>query len=129
MKIGELAQRSGCEVVTVRYYEQEGLLPKPPRSAGNYRIYNEQHVERLRFLRHCRSLDMTLNEVRALLALRDQPNHGCDDVNTLLESHIAKVEERIDSLQQLKQQLQSLLYRCSGDHSIGTCEIIRGLSE
>ena len=60
IRIGELAQRTGCEVVTVRFYEKEGLLPAPARSSGNYRLYSEAHIERLQFIRHCRSLDMSL---------------------------------------------------------------------
>ena len=73
IRIGDLAKRSGCEVVTIRYYEKEGLLPKPARSGGNFRLYGEAHIERLQFIRHCRSLDMTLSEIRALLGLRDNP--------------------------------------------------------
>ena len=67
IKIGELARRTECQVETIRYYEKEGLLPEPTRSRGNYRLYGEAQVERLQFIRHCRSLDMTLGEVRALL--------------------------------------------------------------
>ena len=63
IRIGDLAKRSGCEVVTIRYYEKEGLLPKPARSGGNFRLYGEAHAERLQFIRHCRSLDMTLSEI------------------------------------------------------------------
>ena len=65
MKIGELATLTGCPVETIRYYEREGLLPAPSRSAGNYRQYDTAHVERLSFIRHCRSLDMTQEEIRA----------------------------------------------------------------
>ena len=71
IRIGDLAKRSGCEVVTIRYYEKEGLLPKPARSGGNFRLYSDVHIERLQFIRHCRSLDMTLSEIRILLGLRD----------------------------------------------------------
>ncbi|MCV6070998.1 MerR family transcriptional regulator, partial [Escherichia coli] len=67
MKIGELAQTAGTGVETVRFYEREGLLPLPARSSGNYRVYNGEHVDRLAFIRHCRSLDMTLDEIRVLL--------------------------------------------------------------
>ena len=80
IRIGELAQRTGCEVVTVRFYEKEGLLPAPARSSGNYRLYSEAHIERLQFIRHCRSLDMSLGEIRALLGLRDKPLRDCGEV-------------------------------------------------
>lgn len=73
IRIGELAQRTGCEVVTIRYYEKEGLLPEPARSSGNYRLYGEEQVKRMQFIRHCRSLDMSLGEIRTLLNLWDSP--------------------------------------------------------
>jgi DNA-binding transcriptional MerR regulator len=95
IRIGDLAKRSGCEVVTIRYYEKEGLLPKPARSGGNFRLYGEAHIERLQFIRHCRSLDMTLSEIRALLGLRDNPAQDCGEVITLLEAHIQQVEMRV----------------------------------
>ena len=77
MKIGELAQVGQCTVETVRYYEKEGLLPAPARTAGNFRQYGPIHVERLRFIRNCRALDMTHDEIRALLVLIEQPASDC----------------------------------------------------
>jgi DNA-binding transcriptional MerR regulator len=71
IRISDLAKRSGCEVVTIRYY---GLLPKPARSGGNFRLYGD--IERLQFIRHCRSLDMRLAEIRTLLSLRQMPEAG-----------------------------------------------------
>ncbi|MFX7140454.1 MerR family transcriptional regulator, partial [Acinetobacter baumannii] len=81
MKIGKLAQTAGTTVETIRFYEHEGLLPAPARSSGNYRLYASQHLERLAFIRHCRSLDMTLNEIRSLLRLKDAPHEDCGEVN------------------------------------------------
>lgn len=65
MKIGELAKVTQTQAETIRFYEREGLLTEPPRSNGNYRLYGQEHLERLAFIRHCRSLDMTLDEIRA----------------------------------------------------------------
>ncbi len=73
MKIGDLAKATDCAVETIRYYEREKLLPEPARSEGNYRMYTQAHVERLTFIRNCRTLDMTLDEIRSLLQLRDSP--------------------------------------------------------
>lgn len=95
MKIGELARVTSTQVETVRYYEREGLLPTPARTDGNFRIYEGIHVERLSFIRHCRSLDMTLDEIRVLLRFKDAPAENCEDVNTLLEKHIGHVAARI----------------------------------
>lgn len=72
-KIGQLAQRSGCSIETIRYYEQQHLLPKPSRSAGNFRLYDATHLQQLQFIRHCRSLDIRLEEIRQLLRYRQQP--------------------------------------------------------
>ena len=83
LKIGELAKRTGCLVETIRYYEREGLLLEPARSEGNYRLYTDIHVERLQFIRHCRVLDMTLEEIRNLLRFRDAPDENCREVNAL----------------------------------------------
>src|SRR3546814_5684368 len=105
MKIGELAKRTESTVETIRYYEKEGLLPEPSRSDGNYRLYGEEHIERLRFIRHCRTLDMALDEVRTLLRYRDTPTEDCGDVNALLVEHIHAVEVRVDELMQLKGHL------------------------
>ena len=88
MKIGELAKLTDCQVETIRYYEREGLLPEPARSEGNYRLYTQAHVERLTFIRNCRSLDMTLEEIRSLLNLRDSPQDQCESVNALIDEHI-----------------------------------------
>ena len=98
MRIGELAQASGTPIETIRFYEREGLLPAAARTEGNYRIYTPQHADRLGFIRQCRSLDMTLDEVRVLLRFKDQPLADCGEVNSLLDEHIGHVAERIKAL-------------------------------
>jgi Cd(II)/Pb(II)-responsive transcriptional regulator len=112
-KIGELAKLTDCPVETIRYYEREGLLDEPARSEGNYRLYTQEHVERLTFIRNCRSLDMTLDEIRSLLTLRDSPQDQCESVNALIDEHIQHVSARIASLQALQEQLIDLRQRCS----------------
>lgn len=127
MLIGELAKKTDCEVVTVRYYETEGLLPKPARNKKNYRIYDTFHIERLRFIRHCRSLDMTLDEIRFLLGIRDDPTQGCGKVSALLDAHIMEIETRVQALLELKEHLLDLQRNCSGQESIESCGILREL--
>ena len=85
MKIGELSTASSTHIETIRYYEKEGLLPSPARTAGNLRVYETPHLERLQFIRYCRSLDMSLDEVRVLLRFKDEPSANCGDVNELLD--------------------------------------------
>ena len=91
MRIGDLAESTGTPVETIRFYEREGLIPAARRAPNNYRIYTTAHVERLAFIRHCRNLDMTLDEVRALLELRDRPAQDCGEINDLLDEHIGHV--------------------------------------
>ena len=128
MKIGELAKQSGCQVETIRYYEREELLPAPARSAGNFRLYDPGHVERLRFIRHCRSLDMNLDEIRTLLKFRDTPSANCGDVNALLDEHIHHVSERIEELTGLQQELKTLRRLCRTTQRAESCGIMKGLS-
>lgn len=129
MKIGELATRTGCRVVTIRYYEREGLLPEPARSEANYRLYGEPHVERLAFIRHCRALDMTLDEIRALLDCHDHPAQSCQRANVLIDEHLSHVEARIAQLQALEETLVALRARCQGQRPAAECGILNALAQ
>ncbi len=129
MKIGELAARADTQVETIRYYEREGLLPAAPRTDANYRIYGDAHLQRLAFIRHCRSLDMTLDEIRVLLRFKDNPDADCGDVNVLLDEHIGHVAARIRSLRQLEKQLKALREQCAGAGGAAQCGILGGLSQ
>ena len=128
MKIGELAQKTGMQVETVRYYEKEGLLPRIGRTDSNYRVYTDAHIERLLFIRHCRSLDMTLDEIRILLHFKDIPDESCDRVNALLDEHIGHVAERIRDLKKLEKQLKTLREQCRDARDIANCGILNALS-
>lgn len=128
MKIGELAKKAGCQVETIRYYEREGLLPAPARSEGNYRLYGSQHLERLVFIRNCRTLDMTLEEIQRLLTLRDLPHVSCAGINSLVDEHIEHVEARITSLLALRDQLTELRDRCNSPQESEDCGILRQLN-
>lgn len=113
-KIGELARHVGCRVVTIRYYEKEGLLRSPERTAGNYRLYDEADVERLRFIRQCRLHGMALHEIRELLSFQDQPRQSCDWITALVQRHLANVDTQIAALTHLREHLASLLHACAG---------------
>lgn len=127
-QIGELARCAEVPVETIRYYEREDLLPKPKRSSGNFRLYSEAHRERLLFIRQCRALDMTLEEISRLLGLKDNPQSSCEQVNTLLDAHIAHVASRMAELRQLKKDLEVLRRQCGSIRSAGECAILAGLS-
>lgn len=115
MKIGELASKVGCDVQTVRFYEREGLLPAPAREASGYRRYTQEHVTQLSFIRHCRSLDIPLPEVRQLLGFTAAPVESCASVNELLDGHIELVRERLKALRTLEKQLVALRRTCTGE--------------
>lgn len=112
----------------MRYYEKEGLLAEPARTSANYRSYGAAHVERLRFIRNCRALDMTHDEIRALLVLIEQPASDCGGVNQLLDEHIAHVDTRIAELTQLKKQLGELRQRCQHEQAMNACGILKWLT-
>lgn len=128
MKIGALAKATQTPVATIRHYEHLALLPQAPRSEGNYRLYGADEVQRLGFIRHCRSLDMTLDEIRLLLRFKDAPQQDCGDVNSLLDEHIDHVATRIRELKQLQKQLQALRERCAGPNDVAHCGILNELS-
>lgn len=129
MRIGDLARLAGTNVETIRYYEREALLPEPGRSTGNYREYTVAHGERLTFIRHCRSLDMTLGEIRVLLRINDSPKENCGEVNRLLDDHISRVVQRIGELRELEVQLRSLRDTCGGEGDAAHCGILHGLTQ
>lgn len=128
MRIGKLAGQAGCPVETVRYYEREGLLPAPRRSAGNYRVYGPEHAERLAFIRRCRSLDMSLPEIRTLLAAVERPEADCGPINALLDEHIGHVAARIAELKQLKFELDAIRAHCKGSAPARRCGILTSLA-
>lgn len=129
MKIGELAQAAQCTVETIRYYEKEKLLPEPARTASNYRIYDNRHVERLCFIRNCRALDMTHREIQSMLRFLDTPTSDCMEVNRVLDAHIDHVDVRMAELRKLKEQLKALRQCCWGERDMKTCGILQQLSE
>ena len=127
MRIGELAESTGTAVETIRFYEREGLIPAAQRADNNYRVYTAAHAERLAFIRHCRKLDMTLDEIRTLLRLRDAPLQDCGEVNALLDEHIGHVTHRIRELRALQKDLRALRARCGTPHAIEQCGILNEL--
>lgn len=127
MKIGELAQQAGTDVQTVRYYEKEGLLDAPARTASGYRAYGPRHLERLTFVRHCRSLDMPLAEIRRLIALSGDAKVSCEEVDGLVRTHLERVRTKLAALSALEKQLASLSAQCASGHRVADCGILAEL--
>lgn len=125
--IGDLAQQSGTKVETIRYYEKARLMPSPARTAGNHRAYTQAHADRLAFIRHGRALGFPLESVRALLALADEPDRACADVDAIAREHLAAVRERIERLQALEAELSRMIDAC-GCGRVAECRIIEALA-
>ena len=128
MKISQLAQATDTPVDTIRYYEREGLLSEPARGDNNYRVYGPEHAERLAFIRQGRGLDMSLCEIRTLLAWRDRPDADCGAVNALLDEHIGHIATRIRELRALEKQLRHLRAQCRQASATADCGILSGLA-
>jgi len=128
MRIGELAKTTGIDAPTIRFYEQSGLLAAPPRTQAGYRQYSTVHREVLQFIRHCRSLDLSLPEIRSLLNYREHPNLACDEINHLVASHVDQVRRRIAQLHHLEQQLLLLQERCGEHRQAEHCGILQMLN-
>lgn len=114
MRIGELSRQTACQVETIRYYERVGILPEPQRAQNNYRHYGESHRRRLRFVRRCRDLGFSLEEVRALLAMIDGGAQSCAEVEALGREHLGAVCAKIADLEQMASRLSELVSRCHG---------------
>lgn len=127
MRIGQLAVAASCQVETIRYYERERLLPPPLRSGGNYRLYDGAHLDRLAFIRHCRSMDMPLADVRRLLHFRDAPDENCSEVNRILDTQISRIGERMAQLQALESHMLALRSHCNQNLAARDCGILKGL--
>ena len=124
MRIGELARQAGVDVQTVRYYEREGLLAAPSRTGSGYRAYGPQHLERLNFVRHCRSLDMPLAEIRRLIDVSSDAGVSCDQVNRLVRQHLERVHTKRKALEALEMQLEALSAQCASGHRVADCGIL-----
>ena len=126
-KIGEAATRSGVSAANIRFYEKDQLLSPQGRSDNSYRMYSDSDIHRLRFIRACRALDMSLAEVRTLLRLDLNSKTDCATARGALDAHLAHVSERLNELKALEKDLKALRGRCDGLDT--TCHIIEALHE
>jgi MerR family mercuric resistance operon transcriptional regulator len=127
MTRGEVADRSDVSREAVRYYEQRGLIPEPPRTGGDYRIYDESYVERIRFIKRAQELGFSLREIDVLLELRLDRDRGCGDVRTKATAKLENVREKIRDLQQIEMVLERLAISCSGEGPTSVCPILKAM--
>ncbi len=128
LTISRLARDAGVGIDTVRYYERNGLLPEPQRRASGYRIYREEDLKRLRFIRRAKTLGFTLDEIRDLLELSEQNERGVAGVKASAEAKLHLVDERIAELQRMRAGLQDLVDACPGHGSTAHCPILNTLT-
>lgn len=124
--IGELSQRTGVNIETIRYYERAGLLPSPPRTEGGHRLYADAHRKRLAFIRRSRELGFTLDEIRNLLRLA-QGGHACGEVQEAALAHLKDIRRKIADLRRMERTLADTAARCEGG-TAPDCPIIDVLS-
>jgi MerR family transcriptional regulator, mercuric resistance operon regulatory protein len=123
---GEIAARTGCNIETIRYYEQIGIMPPPPRSDGGHRLYGQALARRLNFICRSRDLGFTLEEIRELLRVVDGGNYTCAQVEALALEHVEDIRRKIADLRKLKLVLETMASRCSGG-KIPKCPIVDAL--
>jgi MerR family mercuric resistance operon transcriptional regulator len=123
---GTLAVRSGCNIETIRYYERIGILPPPPRSQGGHRLYGEDLIKRLTFVRRSRALGFTLEEIRQLLRLVEGSNYTCAQIEIIAHQHTRDIRQKIADLKKLKSVLEVMASQCSGGE-VPDCPIIDAL--
>ncbi len=124
--IGALSRGTGCHIETIRYYERIGLMPKPSRSPGGHRLYEDDHLRRLTFIRRSRELGFTLDEVRGLLRLVDGGSYTCAEVKALTLDHAAEVRRKVADLRKLERVLADMAAECEGGE-VPECPIIDAL--
>jgi MerR family copper efflux transcriptional regulator len=124
----QLAHEGGVNVETIRYYERHELLPRPPRTPSGHRVFSQEAVARLRFIKRSQELGFSLKEVKELLTLRVRPGSGCVDVRRKAEAKIVDVEAKICHLLEIKKALVRLTDTCSGRGPISMCTILQILS-
>ena len=126
LTIGKVSSRTGCNIETIRYYEKEGLLPRPLRSSGGHRLYNEELLERLIFIRRARELGFSVLEIKQLHSIVDGELVSCEKVKKIADSHLKDIGQKIADLSRMQLILTELSHQCSG-RDLPDCPIISAL--
>lgn len=127
MKIGLLADKTGLSIQTIRFYERKALLAAPERTQSNYRSYSDEALKQLLFIKQCRALDMTIEEISLVLETRANPDNSCESVNATIDKHIKDIESRIIELNALQKTLLSFRSACEDDKKVKDCGVLQQL--
>lgn len=129
LSIGQVARQGGVGVETVRFYERQGLLEKPPRKEAGYRQYPPQAVSRLHFIKRAKELGFSLKEIKELLSLRLDATTTCRDVRSRAEEKILDIDRKIQALKRMKRALTDLTKACNGKGSVSECPILQAFEK
>lgn len=128
MLIGALSKRTGCNIETIRFYERIGIMPNPARTQGGHRVYTQDHLKRLTFVRRSRELGFTLDQVRNLLSLVDSDDYTCDEVKEMTLEHMGDVRHKIADLRKLERVLNDMVSQCDRG-AVPDCPVVDALFE
>ena len=127
LQIKELAEKTGLSTDSIRFYEKKNLIQPTLRADNNYRYYDERTLEKVMFIKHCRELDISIQEIQSLHALLEHPEQNCHQVNDIIDQHLIEVKAKIKTLQSFEKQLKTLRQSCQNESSIANCQIIKTL--
>tara|TARA_R110002167_G_C12623316_1_gene646951 strand:+ start:631 stop:1047 length:417 start_codon:yes stop_codon:yes gene_type:complete len=121
--IGAMSHETSVNIETIRYYERIGIMPKPDRTEGGNRQYNHDQLKRLFFIKRCRELGFSIEEIRALLQMVDRADFTCGEVHSMTVDHLATVKKKLADLRRLEKSLRSMVAEC-GKGDVPACPII-----
>ncbi|HCK7399345.1 TPA: MerR family transcriptional regulator [Acinetobacter baumannii] len=127
LSIGQLSKKADVPIDTIRYYEKVGVLDRIQRLENNYRVYTDQTLADLLFIKHCRELDISLSDIKTLKEMKAQPKRACTEVDNLVNKYLIEVSEKIERLLLLKETLIDLKQHCSTDRTVDECGILKEL--
>ncbi|MDA0350222.1 MAG: MerR family DNA-binding protein [Verrucomicrobia bacterium] len=129
LTMGQVANRSGIGIETVRFYERQGLIKDPPRSGSGYRMYPEETVTRIQFTRRAKDLGFSLKEIKDLLSLSVSPGATCQDIKHRAEAKLTDIEDKIRTLRRMKKALAKVTAACRGEGSVSDCPILEAMEQ
>lgn len=127
LRVSQVAQRAAVNLQTIHFYERKGLLLRPPRTAANYRMYSQDTVHRVRFIKRAQELGFALKDIKELLSLRATPGTRCADVREQAQTKLQDIDEKIVALQRMRRALTKLIGECEGKKPISACPILEAL--
>ncbi len=127
MKIGQVALKTGLNVQSIRFYERKGLLPSPSRTDAGQRLYDQESIQRIQFIKHAQAVGFSLKEISELLSVKVSPDGSCLAIRQLATEKLLQLEQRLESIKRMKSALQSMMELCDEGLPVGECPILEAL--